>query len=207
MCEPHRFFKQHGFRQYTVKEQESFYDKYLKVGKEMDIADIPASFDDMMDYLEQFEAKHTTYADTNVKIAHFTMQLFLSDFPEALHPPLKSIMYAMMDARLRAAFHYPDPPVWATGLVAALSYLARATTRVILPPRPISWAAGTTHGGNSAEDATKSHPVFFNWRTAGAFAVSSVYKSYCIQDLGTAKPGELGQLGTGSGRLYTKTPR
>ncbi|MCO5598937.1 hypothetical protein L7F22_053036 [Adiantum nelumboides] len=181
----------YGYRAWTDFEISCNYKVWHDIGVRMGIRDIPPSFDAAVKYVDEYEAKHMVYADSNREITEPNLKVFLSKLPMCLQPIVRKLMYAFMDDRLREALGYPKQPTW-------LSYLLHSILKMQgvligwMPPRPVAKAQmripyfGCPVLKSLDEARATTFPLAFQRYKPYAYE-----KGYKIAELGGMKHGKL----------------
>jgi len=133
--EPIRWNAKYGWRRFSDNEKQAIFYFWCEVGKRMNITDIPETIDALERYNRDYEQQHFAFAESNRVLAVATRDLFLSwVLPKALWPLGAPLVHAMMDAPMRDAFGFSEPPFWAKGMVASGLWARKQALR-LLPPR------------------------------------------------------------------------
>jgi hypothetical protein len=125
--EPTRWIARFGWRDTVEQERQAFFHFWREVGRRMNIAGIPASYNEYEAFNVAYERTHFRYSDASRRVAEATRAMFLDWFlPRPLH--------ALMDEPLLAAFGFPEPgPVIRAIVTNALRLRSRVVR--ILPER------------------------------------------------------------------------
>jgi len=186
ICEPVRWLKRYGFRNFHPNERQAAFAYWIEIGKRMGIKDLPQNYEECEKWNEEYEKKFMIYAESNVKIAESTTKLFLSVVPESIRGQARMVIYALCDERLRKAFGYPSPSSTLCTIVDLLLRFLGFFIRHCLLPRPMFFPdrRSPTKPTNSTctFDITKQmfEPVYDVY---GHF-----YDQYCISKLGPEHP-------------------
>lgn len=132
--EPIRWNRRFGWRDLDSKELEAGFIFWREVGKRMGIQAIPETFEAFQHFNEAYERRQFGYDEHNRRVAEATLRIFLNWYPAFLRPIIRPVLYAFMDAPLRAAFGFPEAPRWAKVLGIGGMKL-RAKIIKWLPPR------------------------------------------------------------------------
>jgi hypothetical protein len=131
---PIRWLDRYGWRPLSEHERHATAGYYRELGRRMNIADIPGSYAEFVDYAESYERGNFRYSDASRRTAEATRELFVSWLPRPLAPVSRAAATALLDAPLLAAFGFDPPPAWLRRSVdGALRTRARVERR--LPPR------------------------------------------------------------------------
>lgn len=158
----------------------------------------------------KYEAEQMVYADTNGKIADFTVALLLGQYPRLLWAVMRLLIFAMLDDRLRETFGYPEQSQWLRMLVkASLKHVHGTCVALFLPPRPLSWGVNRifvdVNEDGARFDVNKPRKLAFNRYG------SSYPDGYKLSEVGRGKPGALGCIFLGEllcpiSERYFQTP-
>ncbi|WP_338693081.1 oxygenase MpaB family protein [Streptomyces sp. Q6] len=131
---PKRWMDDYGWRPYSRHEVRAATNYYRALGKRMNIQDIPATYDEFEAYMEAYERRHFAFDEGGRAVSEATLDLMSSWYPGPLGPLMRTASLCLMDAPLRSAFGYDDPPA---ALERAVRRGMRLRGRVIrlLPPR------------------------------------------------------------------------
>jgi hypothetical protein len=135
IVEPARWIERCGFRPLHRNELDSFHLKYMNIGLQMGIQQVPKTFEEAAHYMDSYEEKYMNFHPANAKLAASTTALFLSSVPSIFHPPAQRVLHALCPSRLRKAMGFAEPPVWASTVARAALAIAQLTHRHLLLPR------------------------------------------------------------------------
>lgn len=96
-----------GWRSPTHHEKLANYYFWVEVGKRMGMKALPSTYEAFEAFFRQYERDHFRYSDASHRVAEQTLTLFLGWYPRLLHPLIRQVIYAFLDAPLREAFGYP----------------------------------------------------------------------------------------------------
>ncbi|PJZ66280.1 DUF2236 domain-containing protein [Leptospira wolffii] len=135
--EPDRWNERFGWRRSTEKERLANFYLWKKIGKLMNIKNMPETYEEMLDFNRRFEKENFRYTPESGNVARATMQIAASRLPKI--PGLRYLVfhsvYSLMDKPLRDAMGFPSPNPIVT-LLAYLTLKIRAfILRFIWPPR------------------------------------------------------------------------
>jgi hypothetical protein len=133
--ETRRWIDRFGWRPYSEHERLATYHFWRKVGRMMNIRDIPSTYEAFERFNLDYERDHFRYSESNRVISEATRDLLLSWYlPKPLQRFGNPVVYAIMDDPLREAFGFPKAP---EALERTLRGLLRARSRVLrhLPER------------------------------------------------------------------------
>ncbi|MEM7135139.1 MAG: oxygenase MpaB family protein [Myxococcota bacterium] len=117
VCEPIRWNARFGWRRMVEKERHALYYFWYEVGQRMGIHDIPATYDALFSFSEEYERKHFRFHEDNRAVGMATRDLFVSWFPKPLAPLTRRAVYSIMDAPVLDAFGFPHPTRFERALV------------------------------------------------------------------------------------------
>jgi hypothetical protein len=159
--EPIRWNAKYGWRALSEKEKLAGFYFWREVGRYMNIKDIPETIEAFEQLNLEYEQQHFAYHDDNKKLAEATKNLFLSWFlPKSLWGFGSQLIYALMDKRMRDAFGFSEPRLWATWTVE-FGLKARAFALRFLPPRKTPYTLPPTRtypGGYRLENVGADKP-------------------------------------------------
>ncbi|GAC58302.1 hypothetical protein GOHSU_36_00460 [Gordonia hirsuta DSM 44140 = NBRC 16056] len=131
---PKRWIDDYGWRSLTYDEVVAVVNYYRKLGRHMNIKDIPETYDEFADLMDSYEQQHFAYDEGGRRVADMTMELFATFYPRPARPAVRVFSRALMDEPLLRAFRYDAPPALVqTASRAALR--ARGVLVRMLPPR------------------------------------------------------------------------
>ncbi|WP_343246177.1 oxygenase MpaB family protein [Streptomyces sp. SID5785] len=131
---PKRWLDDYGWRPYSRHEVRAATNYYRALGARMNISDIPATFEEFEQLMEDYERAHFAYEEGGRAVSEATLGLMASWYPAPLAPLVRAGSLCLMDPPLRTAFGYAHPP-------AALERAVRGGMRLrgrlvrLLPPR------------------------------------------------------------------------
>jgi hypothetical protein len=134
--EPIRWNARFGWRPLLDVERLATFVFWREVGRRMGIRDIPESYDAFERFNVEYEREHFEPTPEGAAVGVATRNLFLSWFriPPRLGAPF---MHALMDAPLRRAMGFRDPPKWLQRTVeAALRGRGRIVAKLPARRRP-----------------------------------------------------------------------
>jgi hypothetical protein len=100
----------------------------------MAIRDLPERYEDFEAFNEAYERDRFRFTQTNARVGGATVEMFVSWFPRLFAPVVRSVIYAMLDESVRAAFGFPRPSTWLCRVVPVLLKL-RGRLAGMLPAR------------------------------------------------------------------------
>lgn len=105
--EPIDWIDAYGWRRLLPKERLATFHFYKQVGIRMGIKEIPESYTEFAKFKLDYEERTFHYTEDNHRVGTYTLELFCSWFPKALHPAVRRAVYALMDDRMARAFGFP----------------------------------------------------------------------------------------------------
>lgn len=108
--EPIRWIDRFCWRKTCQQERLGIFYFWREVGQQMQIRNIPETYEEFEQYNLNYESENFRYSPTNQRVGESTRDLFLSWFPTFLRPIVKPAVYAMLDERMLDAFGFPHPP-------------------------------------------------------------------------------------------------
>jgi ER-bound oxygenase mpaB/B'/Rubber oxygenase, catalytic domain len=142
--EPIEWIDTYGWRRLHPKERLATFHFYRQVGLRMGIKAIPESYTELAKFKLDYEERTFHYTADNHKVGTYTLDLFCSWFPAAVHPAVRQGVYALMDDRMAHAFGFPaGSPALKKVAVAGLRLKARGER--FLPTRKHSRTTDDAH--------------------------------------------------------------
>lgn len=175
--EPIEWIDTYGWRRLHPKERLAAYHFYRQVGVRMGIKDIP-SYADFARFKLDYEERTFRYTEDNHKVGTYTLDLFCSWFPSALHPAVRRGVYALMDDRMAHAFGFPagSPTI---ERVAVLGLRAKARAERFMPTR--------THSRTTDDGKNKTYPGYpGNYRPSDLGVIACPFPTASVET--TARP-------------------
>jgi hypothetical protein len=133
--EPGRWIDRYGWRKTSENEKLASYYFWYEVGRRMGIRDMPGSYAAFEQFNIAYEREHFRFHPANYRVGEATMQVFLNWYPKPLHPVVREVVYAMLDAPLREAFGFPGASSSVSAMVSGGLKLRGRLIRYLLPPR------------------------------------------------------------------------
>ena len=133
--EPIRWNERFGWRLFSETEKLAIFYFWQAVGNQMQIDNIPSSYEEFARYNQNYERQNFVYADSNHRVGESTVKLFLSWFPAVSRPLLKPVVLGMFDKRTINAFGYPHPSAFVRSLVENSLKLRGRIAKWLLPRR------------------------------------------------------------------------
>ena len=130
----------------------------------MGIKNIPESYTELAKFKLDYEELTFHYTEDNHRVGTYTLELFCSWFPEAMHPAVRRGVYALMDDRMARAFGFPTGSPTVQRL-AEIALRAKARAVRLMPTRKRS--KSTDDGKNRTYPG---YPANYRPRDLGALA-------------------------------------
>jgi hypothetical protein len=109
--EPIRWNARFGWRPMVAQEKLAAFYFWREVGRRMQIADLPDSYEAFEAYNRHYERAHFGQTPSSRRVARATRAMFLDWFlPRRLHGLGGPLLHALMDDPLREAFGFPPAP-------------------------------------------------------------------------------------------------
>jgi len=131
---PKRWIDDYGWRKLTYDEVTASTNYYRKLGRHMNIKDMPETYQEFADFLDAYEAEHFAYDEGGRRVADMTLHLLTTFYPRPLRPAVEVFSRALMDRPLLEALRYSEPPA-AVRTLSLAAMRARAAFIRMLPPR------------------------------------------------------------------------
>jgi hypothetical protein len=106
---PKRWLDAYGWRPLSDTELRATVNYYRALGRHMNIKDIPATYDEFMHLMDDYERAHFAYDAGGRRVADATLALMGTFYPRVLRGPIDRASKAFMDPPLLDAFAYADP--------------------------------------------------------------------------------------------------
>jgi hypothetical protein len=133
--EPIKWNERFGWRLFSETEKLAIFYFWQAIGKQMQIGDIPATYEEFAQYNRNYEQQHFIYSDSNRRVGESTVNLFLSWFPTFSRPVLKPCVHGIFDELTLSAFGWSNPPVFVRNLVENSLKLRGHLSKWLLPRR------------------------------------------------------------------------
>jgi hypothetical protein len=128
---PLRWLDRYGWRPLLDAERHATHAYYQVLGKHMGIADIPATWQEMLAFSDAYEREHFAYTPANARVGTATRELLVGWYPRSLAPWLRQAVHALLDESVRRAFAFPAPTrAVEVSVQAALRTRARVLARL-----------------------------------------------------------------------------
>ncbi|NER80918.1 MAG: DUF2236 domain-containing protein [Leptolyngbya sp. SIO1D8] len=129
--EPVRWNKCFGWRLFTPVEKQSLFEFWRAVGQQMEITDIPETYEAFEQFNRAYEAQHFRYSPDNQIIGDAVMNLMRSWLPEIAAPIVPLIVSAMVDTPMREALGWSRPPAWVSKIICQSFRWSRQVARYL----------------------------------------------------------------------------
>jgi hypothetical protein len=132
--EPIRWNARFGWRLMCKQEKLASFYFWREIGKQMQIQNIPETYEELDRYNLDYERQKFCYSDANRRVGEATRDLFLSWFPSWMRSSIKPGIYALLDDTMLDAFGFPYPsPLLRSAMVSLLRIRAKLIR--LFPPR------------------------------------------------------------------------
>ncbi|KAF9407612.1 hypothetical protein BGZ94_002637 [Podila epigama] len=176
ILEPTSFLGRFEWRGLTELEQNAQFAMWRKIGKDMNIQNIPETKEELKAWSENYEETHAKFAVVNIEIAESTIDLLLSLAPSFTHRFCRQIVSALLTPRVREAFGIAPPSRGVKSLVHAVLHGRAMFIRYFMLPRRLPLVRTALR----ANSECKYVPNFHKYKP--------VYEDgYRIEDLGPDK--------------------
>ncbi|TWU12275.1 hypothetical protein CA54_10980 [Symmachiella macrocystis] len=132
--EPIRWNARYGWRPLCEQERLGFFYFWRNIGLRMKIAEIPEDYEMYETFNRDYEQRNFRFCETNQRTGAATRELFVSWFPRAAAPLVRSAIYALLDPPLLEAFGFPSAP-WPLRSLVSGTLWVRARALRFFPPR------------------------------------------------------------------------
>jgi hypothetical protein len=129
--DPIDWIARYGWRPMTRGEQVALFEFWRQVGFRMGLTDLPDDIDALRAWAEDYQDRHFHYADTNRRVADATVRIVQGWFPRPLRFAVFPVVNTLLDARMRRAFGYPEPPALLSALVRGSLWLRKQFLQVV----------------------------------------------------------------------------
>lgn len=156
-CELPRWCKRFEWRQLSHVELCALGVVWKGIGDAFEIsyADLPSNetsgwrdgahwIEEVRAWALRYEESHMVPHAANHEVAEQTTAILLWSVPHFAKPTARHAVYALMDARLRAAMQYPDPSRVVSSVVLGALQVRRYFLRHLALPRVIPWRSVTS---------------------------------------------------------------
>ena len=110
---PVEFARRYGWREFEQCEKVAIFKIWQSIGQRMGIKGIPASYEDLVTWMHEYDETHQVYAASNTRVADSTLDLLLEKVPAFVRPYGRKLVYSIMPPRMQVAFGYTDHPAYA----------------------------------------------------------------------------------------------
>jgi hypothetical protein len=107
---PKRWLDDYGKRPLTAVEERASVNYYRRLGRHMNIPDIPETYAEFAELMDGYEAEHFAYDAGGRRVADATLALMRTFYARPLRAPAGLVARALMDPPLLAALRYDAPP-------------------------------------------------------------------------------------------------
>ena len=160
---PVRWVQEHGWRPYEAGERVASVHYYRRLGQLMGIPDLPSTWQDYADLLDDYERTHFGRDPGGRRVADATLDLLAELPPQRLLPRrlVRLLAFSVMDEPLLDALGYPHPPALLRRGVRRVLRLRSSVVRR-LPPR-------TSPRWFRQQPAIRGYPGGFDLADLGTF--------------------------------------
>jgi hypothetical protein len=106
---PIQWIDSYGWRKTTAIEREALFYFFKEVGERMNIKNIPASLEQFEKFVEEYERKNFTPADTNHAVGNATINIVKGWMPFFAKPFVLPVMKCLLDPATLTALGYSSP--------------------------------------------------------------------------------------------------
>lgn len=110
--DPIDWINAYGWRQLTPGEEQALFRFYREVGYRMNLTDLPHSLESFRSWARAYQRQHFVQTPSNRRVADATVRIVENWLPRPLRGVVFPVINALIDADLRRAFGYPEPPRW-----------------------------------------------------------------------------------------------
>ena len=128
---PINWINKFGWRKLSLHEELAFFNFFIAVGGKMEIKNLPVTMHQLLKFVEEYEAKHLEFKESNKKIADSTVQVVAHWFPKILTPLIKPAFSTLIPDKLRKAFGYKLPGFLFSSTLKGLLLLRKIPLRWI----------------------------------------------------------------------------
>lgn len=169
---PVNWVRKHGYRPFTAHEEQAWFAFFRNVGQKMQIRSMPDTPFSLQRWVDSYEAENLVYADSNRNVAHATIAVFEAWFPWPLKGVVQPTVNALIDARLRPAFGFGEPP----RLLSAMLFSGLSLRRLFM-----KWFNIERHPKLIANTRNRTYP-------GNRYTIEGIAPSYARQDVKTSQP-------------------
>jgi hypothetical protein len=135
--DPIDWINAYGWRRLTPGEEQAIFLFYREVGCRMNLTDLPDSLESFRAWARGYQRQHFVHTTSNRRVADATVRIVEGWLPKPLRWAVFPVVNALIDADLRRAFGYPEPPRWlVAGTRLALATRRQALRWVTFEPSP-----------------------------------------------------------------------
>jgi hypothetical protein len=140
IVEPISWAEKFGYRNVSPKEKMALYLRWKFIGEQMNIKNIPSSYEEIKAYSQAYENKYMRYSENSREIADSTMKLLLSKAPfKRLHQRfLHPIVHALCPPLLRQAMGFPSVSPTVFKVVESLLHIHSFFVRHLVLPKNVA---------------------------------------------------------------------
>lgn len=116
---PMRWTERYGRRRMTAHEKQAWFNFWRKVGRRMNIRDIPDTQSAFDDFIRRYEDENFVYTDANKRVSDASIRIMENWLPPGMRFPVRRVVSCLMPRQFLQAVGYPQPPAWQRGAVEA----------------------------------------------------------------------------------------
>lgn len=177
ICEALQWIDKYDWRKTTALEKHASWVFWDEVGKRMGLVDVPGSWEECAQYIEEYEMRHMAPTEDNARIAKGVFALYASTIPAFLTPVVHAVLVAFMDSRLSGAFKLPErsSPLMRSVLLLGLAIRKYFVRYLMLPRYSTMQVFGKA---NAAGYRSMSFWEIEPWYVASSKSCSWLYRAY-----------------------------
>ncbi len=123
---PISWMAKYGWRPMSLHEQQAWFNFWVRIGRLMGIADIPADKATFDRFVDDYETREMLPNQASKNLAGATVTIMENWLPRLLRPLVQPVVVCLLCPRFLAAAGYSAPSPWLKGVVmAALKLRAR----------------------------------------------------------------------------------
>lgn len=107
---PIQWIEDFGWRKISSNEKLALFYFFKEVGERMNIKNIPASLDELKEFVNGYENKNFVFEETNKQVGDATVNIVKGWMPFFVKPLVLSVMKCLLDEKMLKALGYSTPP-------------------------------------------------------------------------------------------------
>lgn len=140
---PIEWIEKWGRRALSTQEKEALVSELVRISGEMNIHDMPTSYDAMRAWQDQYRMKHQHYHSDNLAVSEGMMEGIRQHFPRWLRPFIKPTVLVLLDNEaLLEALGYKQPGLITKGIVHAGLRAWKLLSKIYNPWRNAKFSEG-----------------------------------------------------------------